>query len=205
VQGLPFFSPLQHPDTHLTVYAPSEHDGRSAAEVLGSAICPPLFPVGLEAFPGRIEIREPAPRFRIGGFEIESAAVPHVGDALGYRVSHGGVSVAYISDHQQPTSGPRVADGVFELCQGVDLLIHDAQYTPAEFARKSTWGHCTIEYAVWLAGEVGAKRLALFHHDPSHDDDMLDRLAAAANACGTDMGVEVFAAREGLVVDLGSS
>jgi phosphoribosyl 1,2-cyclic phosphodiesterase len=205
VQGLPFFSPLQHPDTHLTVYAPSEHDGRSAAEVLGSTICPPLFPVGLEAFPGRIEIREPAPRFRIGGFEIESASVPHVGDALGYRVSHGGVSIAYISDHQQPTSGPRVADGVFELCQGVDLLIHDAQYTPAEFARKSTWGHCTVEYAVWLAAEVGAGRLALYHHDPTHDDDMIDRLAAGAAECGKAMGVEVFAAREGLTVELGGN
>ena len=132
-------------------------------------------------------------------------SVPHVGEALGYRVTHGSRSVAYISDHQQPVGGPRIADGVWGLCEGVDLLIHDAQYTPAEFAKKSDWGHCTVEYAVWLAGEVGAKRLALFHHDPSHDDDMLDRLAAAANACGTDMGVEVFAAREGLVVDLGSS
>ena len=92
---------------------------------------------------------------------------------------------------------------IAELCDGVDLLIHDAQYTPAEFARKSTWGHCTIEYAVWLAGEVGARRLALYHHDPTHDDDMIDRLAAAASACGKAMGVEVFAAREGLTVELG--
>ena len=85
-------------------------------------------------------------------------------------------SVAYISDHQQPTSGARIADGVVRAVPGVDLLIHDAQYTPAEFARKSTWGHCTVEYAVWLAGEVGARRLALYHHDPTHDDDMIDRL-----------------------------
>ena len=202
VQGLPFFSPLQHPETELTVYAPSEHDGRSASEVLRETICPPLFPVGLDAFPGRIDVREPAPSFRVGGFDVETTRVPHVGEALGYRVSHRGASVAYISDHQQPIGGPRIADGVWSLCQDVDLLIHDAQYTPAEFARKSTWGHCTVEYAVWLAGEVGARRLALFHHDPSHDDDMLDRLAAAANACGRDMGVEVFAAREGLAVEL---
>ena len=129
--------------------------------------------------------------------------MPHVGDTLGYRVTHDGVSVAYISDHQQPLDGARIADGIAELCDGVDLLIHDAQYTPAEFARKSTWGHCTVEYAVWLAGEVGAKRLALYHHDPTHDDDMLDRLAAAASACGEAMGVDVFAAREGLTVELG--
>jgi phosphoribosyl 1,2-cyclic phosphodiesterase len=203
VQGLPFFGPLLHPDTHLVVYAPSEHDGRTAAEVLGTTISPPLFPIGLDGFPGRIEVREPPRHFRVGGFDVESAVVPHVGEALGYRVTHGGRSVAYISDHQQPTGGPRIADGVAELCDGVDLLIHDAQYTPAEFARKSDWGHCTVEYAVWLAGEVGARRLALYHHDPTHDDDMIDRLAGAAAACGVAMGVEVFAAREGLTVELG--
>jgi phosphoribosyl 1,2-cyclic phosphodiesterase len=205
VQGLPFFGPLLHHETHLTVYAPSDHDGRSAAAVLDETIRPPLFPVGLEAFPGRIEVREPPRRFRVGGFEIESAAVPHAGHALGYRVTHSGRSVAYISDHQQPTSGPPIADGVAALCDGVDLLIHDAQYTPAEFARKSDWGHCTIEYAVWLAAEVGARRLALYHHDPTHDDDMIDRLTAAAAACGRATGVEVFAAREGLTVELGAN
>jgi len=203
VQGLPFFSPLQHADTVLTVYAPSEHEGRSAAEVLAATICPPLFPVGLDAFPGRIDVREPAASFRVGGFEVRTTSVPHVGEALGYRVTHDGASVAYISDHQQPTSGAHIAEGVVELCRDVDLLIHDAQYTPAEFARKSTWGHCTVEYAVWLAAEVGARRLALYHHDPTHDDDMIDRLAAGAAACGKAMGVEVFAAREGLTVELG--
>ena len=202
VQGLPFFGPLQHEASELVVYAPAHDDGRTAAEVLAATICPPMFPVGIDAFPGRVDIREPAAKFRIGGFDIESGAVPHVGEALGYRVTHGASSVAYISDHQQPLSGAHIADSVFALCEGVDLLIHDAQYTPAEFARKSTWGHCTVEYAVWLAGEVGAKRLALFHHDPGHNDDMIDRLASAAFACGAAMGVEVFAAREGLVVDL---
>jgi phosphoribosyl 1,2-cyclic phosphodiesterase len=203
VQGLPFFGPLLHEDTRLVVYAPSEHEGRSAAEVLDTTIRPPLFPIGLDGFPGRIEVREPPRHFRVGGFEVQSAVVPHVGDALGYRVTHRGRSVAYISDHQQPTGGPRIAEGVAELCDGVDLLIHDAQYTPAEFARKSNWGHCTVEYAVWLAAEVGAQRLALYHHDPTHDDDMIDRLATAAAACGLAMGVEVFAAREGLTVELG--
>ena len=205
VQGLPFFGPLQHPDTHLTIYAPSDEDGRSAAQVLASTICPPMFPIGLDGFPGHIEVRAPTRSFRVGGFTVESTAVPHVGEACGYRVTHGGASVAYISDHQQPTSGARIADGVVALCRDVDLLIHDAQYTPAEFARKSTWGHCTVEYAVWLAGEVGARRLALYHHDPTHDDDMLDRLTAAAASCGAAMGVEVFAAREGLSVEVAAA
>jgi phosphoribosyl 1,2-cyclic phosphodiesterase len=204
VQGLPFFGPMLHDDSELIIYAPSEDHGRSAAEVLSDALCPPLFPIGLEGFPGDIVIRAPSPNFRIGGFAIESVAIPHVGEARGYRVTHAGTSVAYISDHQQPIGGASIADGVRGLCRGVDLLIHDAQFTPAEFAQKSTWGHCTVEYAVWLAAEVGARQLALFHHDPSHDDDMLDRLAADATSCGKDLGVEVFAAREGMVVEIGA-
>ena len=65
---------------------------------------------------------------------------------------------------------------MLELADGVDLLIHDAQYTPPEFARKSHWGHCTHEYAVFVAKEAGAKRLALFHHDPARDDESLDEV-----------------------------
>jgi phosphoribosyl 1,2-cyclic phosphodiesterase len=202
VQGLPFFGPLLHDDSELVVYAPVQSCGKGAAEVLAETICPPLFPIGIEGLPGRVEIREVRPEFRVGGFEVASTTVPHVGAACGYRVTHEGNSVAYISDHQQPVHAARIDDGVRTLCDGVDLLIHDAQYTPAEFAKKRDWGHCTIEYAVWLAGQVGARRLALFHHDPTHDDDMIDRMAASAAACGQEMGVEVFAAFEGLVVDL---
>ena len=202
VQGLPFFGPLLRDDSELVVYAPVQSCGKGAAEVLAETICPPLFPIGLEGLPGRLEIREVRPEFRVGGFDVASVAVPHVGAACGYRVTHGGRSVAYISDHQQPIEGALIDDGVRALCDGVDLLIHDAQYTPAEFAKKRDWGHCTIEYAVWLAGEVRARRLALFHHDPTHDDEMIDRMAASAAACGQEMGVEVFAAFEGLVVNL---
>jgi phosphoribosyl 1,2-cyclic phosphodiesterase len=202
VQGLPFFGPLLRDDSELVVYAPVQSCGKGAGEVLAETICPPLFPIGIEGLPGRVEIREAKPQFRVGGFDVSSAAVPHVGEACGYRVTHDGHSVAYVSDHQQPVNAARIDEGVRELCEGVDLLIHDAQYTPAEFAKKRDWGHCTIEYAVWLAGEVGARRLALFHHDPTHDDEMIDRMTAGVAACGQEMGVEVFAAFEGLAVDL---
>jgi len=202
VQGLPFFTPLQHPDSELVVYAPAQDDGRSPAEALMSTICPPLFPIGLDCFPGRIDIREAQPSMRIGGFDVLCAAVPHVGPTSGYRVTKDHCSVAYVSDHQQPPHGARIVPEVRALCAGVDLLIHDAQYTPGEFARKPNWGHCTVEYAVWLAGEVGAARLALFHHDPGHDDAAIDRMTSLAAACGRTMGVEVFAAAEGDTVDL---
>jgi phosphoribosyl 1,2-cyclic phosphodiesterase len=129
--------------------------------------------------------------------------VPHCGPTLGYRVTWDGVSVAYLSDHQQPPDGScDVPLGALELCDGADLVIHDAQYTPAEFARKSTWGHCTVEFAVRVAHQSGAKRLALFHHDPLRDDEALDELARETKELATCIGVEVMVASEGLTVSL---
>ena len=94
-------------------------------------------------------------------------SVPHIGPTNGYRLERDGVSVAYISDHQQPLDGSlTVPDAVLELCDDADLVIHDAQYTAAEFESKAHWGHCTVDFAVQVAAQSGARRLALFHHDP---------------------------------------
>jgi ribonuclease BN (tRNA processing enzyme) len=129
--------------------------------------------------------------------------VPHVGRTLGYRIEVGGVSVAYLPDHQQPMDGSlTVADSVLELVDGVDLLIHDAQFLPEEFARKANWGHCTIEYAVLVARQGGARRLALFHHDPLRSDEELDRQTRCAWAAGQRLGVDVIAAAEGMELAL---
>ena len=95
-----------------------------------------------------------------------------------------------------------------EVCEreGVDLLIHDAQFDPDEFAARSDWGHCTVQYAVEVAARAGARRLALFHHDPSHGDDRIDELLAEARQLADELGVEeVVAAAEGLTLSLGQA
>ncbi|MFV0308357.1 MAG: MBL fold metallo-hydrolase [Desertimonas sp.] len=200
IQGLPFFSPLRDPDSEMVIYAPAQDGGRHPDEVLAETIRPPLFPIGLHDFNGHVEVRVAPAEMSHGGYEIRSAPVPHCGPTNGYRIERAGRSVAYVSDHQQPANPLTVADSVIDLCAGVDLLIHDAQYTPSEFRHKPDWGHCTVEYAVWLAAHVGARRLALFHHDPDRDDEQLDRLAEMARACGDSLVVDVFAAAEGLTV-----
>ena len=88
------------------------------------------------------------------------------------------------------------------MCRGVDVLSHDAQFTAAEVERKRTWGHCTVDYAVWVAASAGVRTLVLFHHDPSHDDDFVDVITADAAACARRHGLEVIAAREGLELRL---
>lgn len=200
VQGLPFFTPLLREGSEFHVYAPVQESGDTVTDVMADTIRPPLFPIELESVPGTIHFHDiHCTRFEIGKpdsrIEVLARNLPHVGVTLGYRVSWGGMSVVYISDHQQPEDGSFAAsDGVMELCDGADLLIHDAQYTPDEFAQKSTWGHCTIPYAVWLAERTNVRTLALFHHDPGHDDDRVDALLAEAQAQA--QTVEVFAAAE---------
>lgn len=204
VQGLPFFAPLHKPGAELHVIGPPQDD-HSLEEAFDLFLCPPYFPVTLAQLAGTVTFEEAtdAP-IRLGAATVTSRDVPHVGPTLGFRIEAGGSSIAYVSDHQQPgCRSTDVAASVLELCDGVDLLIHDAQYTDPEFAEKFDWGHCTTDYAVEVAAQCGAKRLALYHHDPSHDDDTVAALTEQASVVSRlRRGAEVFAAAEGLVVDL---
>jgi phosphoribosyl 1,2-cyclic phosphodiesterase len=204
-QGLPFFSPILRPDAELDIYGPAQEDGRSMEDVLCATIRPPLFPINLDQFPGTIRFHDTSDAdFFVGQIRVKARVIPHVGPTLGYRIEWQGRSIAYLSDHQQPYDGShQVTPGALELVEGVDLLIHDAQYLPDEFQRKATWGHCTVDYAVWLAGHAGVKQLALFHHDPLHGDDVVDELTKCARTSGAAMGVDVVAAREGLTLTVG--
>ena len=203
-QGLPFFTPILCPGSRLDVYGPAQEDGRTVGAVMRETIRPPLFPIMLADFPGRIEFHDVSDTdFSIGDVDVMARLIPHVGPTCGYRITWGGRTIAYMSDHQMPYDGSmQAADAAIELAAGADLLIHDAQYTTKEFAHKSTWGHCTVEYAVWLAAEVGAKRLALFHHDPTRCDEAIDHISKLARLMGERRGVEVVAASEGLTLSL---
>lgn len=203
-QGLPFFTPILKAGSEVDLYAPAQDDGRSVEEVFRAAIRPPLFPIPLELFPGTIRFHDVSDtEFDVGSVHVTARSVPHVGPTVGYRLDWNGRSIAYISDHQQPYDGSYSASpGAIELARGVDLLIHDSQYSLAEFELKSTWGHCTPQYALWLASHAGARKLALFHHDPMRGDDALEATLAELQADGERGGVEVIAASEGLTVDV---
>ena len=128
-----------------------------------------------------------------------SRPVPHVGTTNGYRLSLFGSSIAYIPDHQEPIGDPtHVDEAVLELCDGVDLLIHDGQLWPDELEMKQAWGHSTPEYALEVARQAGVKTLVLFHHDPAHDDASVDEMSARMRERGSQVGVDtVLAATEG--------
>jgi phosphoribosyl 1,2-cyclic phosphodiesterase len=202
VQGLPFFAPVHFAGARLDIYGPHQVEG-SLGEVFGGFMRPPYFPVQYTDLAGDIRFHDVTEDvFAVGSHKVTVRPVPHNGPTVGYRVDGNNASVAYISDHQAPLSLDTVAPQVLELVNGVDVLIHDAQYTPEEFERKKDWGHCTLEYELLVARMSHAKRLVLFHHDPSHSDDDLDRLYAQTKALAEGTGVEVTAAYEGLVIDL---
>ncbi len=206
VQGLPFFHPLHTPGAHLDIIGTGGE--RTLSDAFSEFMTPPYFPIRVGDLNGNVSFREvDNEQLTIGEAVVTVRSVPHVGATNGYRVDWAGASVAYVSDHQQPKDDHKFVDeAVLELCDGVDLLIHDAQYTDDEFADRAHWGHCTIEYAIEVARQAKVRALVLFHHDPSHHDDFLDGVAADASRRSAELGLgAVFTAYEGLRVTLGPS
>lgn len=202
ILGLPFFAPLQDPGASLTVHGP-EPDGSTFEEALTRAVMPPFFPVEMSEIGGKVELRGLADGdLTLGSVRVRARSVPHPGNTLGFRIDADGGSIAYLPDHQAPLDRRSVPDGVRELCDGVDLLVHDAQYTDEEFAARPAWGHSTVAYAVRVAAESGARRLLLFHHDPARTDrDVAALLRRARRLADAQKLEDVSAAVEGLVVD----
>lgn len=200
IQGLPFFSPVIRDGARLEIYGPRQDNGGSFFEAVSSAIRQPTFPVELHDLRGKFEFHDVEnDSFMVDDFHVTSRSVPHNGPTVGYRIEIGNKSVAYISDHQQPLDGSfALPEGVRELAEDVDLLIHDSQFTADEFAAKANWGHCTAEFATQIAITCRAKSIALFHHDPDRTDAELDATAL----CGSTTGTRVLIAQEGATISL---
>jgi ribonuclease BN (tRNA processing enzyme) len=207
VLGMPFFAPMRDPGAILDVYGPSQ-EGSSLREVLSGMVKPPFFPIFMSEFRGSLFFHDLDDKadLTLGAVAVKVRVVPHIGHTLGFRVEAGGRSLAYLSDHQAPVDRRSIDAGVLDLCRDADLVIHDAQYTDDEFVVHSDWGHSTEAYAVHVAREAGAKRLSLFHYDPSHTDrDIEDMVTHARRIAGGRKVLEVTAAAEGTTVDLGSA
>ncbi|MCU1456783.1 MAG: metal-dependent hydrolase, beta-lactamase superfamily [Actinomycetia bacterium] len=183
VQGLPFFAPLFRADATVEVFGP-HHDDGPLAELFAGLMCPPYFPIRPDDLAADLRFTDVGDdTFDAGDAKVTSRRVPHTGPTLGFRVELAGRRIAYLPDHGPDChagAASAIAPAVLELCDGVDLLIHDAQYTPEEYEERPTWGHSTIDYALHVAQESGARSLALFHHDPAHSDDALDALVDQA-------------------------
>ncbi len=203
IQGLGFFRPLFESGREIHVWGPpsTTEDLRTR---LAKYMSPPLFPVRIRDLASRLELHDVhAEPWSIGGFTITAAGVIHPGPTVGYRIEDGGARAAYLPDHEPVLGGP-LTDTTwlsgFGLTRGVDVLLHDGQYTDEEYPGRIGWGHSAISHAVQLADLAEARDLLLIHHDPDHSDDQIDEMvasAAVARRSGTVRG-----ASEGMVLDL---
>jgi phosphoribosyl 1,2-cyclic phosphodiesterase len=202
IQGLMFFEPLFDPRCEVRVSGPVAFGG-SLLNRLARYISAPLAPIEIRELPASVSFHDvPTSTFQLGPATVEAGFVNHRGPTLGFRITDGDVTLAYIPDHE-PALGQRLGESArewisgYELARDVDLLIHDAQYTEDEYAGRVGWGHSATDHVVAFARRCGVRRLALFHHDPLHDDPAVREIAQAAQAAADGAIEEVSAAREG--------
>jgi phosphoribosyl 1,2-cyclic phosphodiesterase len=199
VAGLPFFTPLFRKGHQLRIWAGNLLPKFHLEKALRTMMSPPLFPIEVESFQAKIEYND----FRAGdtidrgdGIILRTTMLNHPDGATGYRVEFGGKVLAYLTDTEL-LPGP-IDPGLLGLARDADLMIFDTTYTQSELAHRRGWGHSTWQDGARLANEAGAKTFCLFHHDPSHDDAFMDKLAGEARAARPNTIV----AREGVSIDL---
>src|SRR5881628_3495698 len=220
IQGLPHFKPFFAPGNTVRIWG-ARQGTTSLEAILRQQMDPAVFPVPLDALSAKLTVQQVEPgEFTVGTFRVRAIRLRHPGTTLGYRLTPaagggagggggGGPSMAYVTDNELGPGGHYETaqswrKDLVAFLEGVELLIHDAMYTPEELEEHRGWGHSTFEEAVALAGDAGVKRLVLFHHEPEHGDEAIDALVAAARRQARTKGLpaEVVAAQEGMTLTL---
>lgn len=174
INGFPFFAPGFERDFRFRIMAGHLGEDGSIREVLAGQMAQPTFPVPLEAMHAELvfEDFQAGDDFRLHDtIRVRTAALNHPNGATGYRIEYGGKALCYVTDTEHIIGQPD--QNVLGLIQGADLVIYDCTYTDDEFKDKIGWGHSTWQEAVRLCKEAEARRLAIFHHDPDHEDDFM--------------------------------
>lgn len=198
--GLPFFRPVYDPECSIRIVGGHaiERSG-GIRTILDSQLSAPSFPVSLDQMAASLSFVDVSPgaAFEISPkVAIRTTRLAHPDHATGYRLEHDGVSVAYVTDTEHEPG--RLNRSIVTLIERADLVIYDCTYTDEEFAGRRGWGHSTWQEGVRLCRAANAKRLAIFHHDPEHDDAFMKRVAENAKR----MWSGAFVAREGMQVTL---
>ena len=180
--GITFFGPVYHPAHSISFYG-----NEMAQEVLQRDIFDRhdnrYFPVNWDNFRAKIKFHSgvSAPD-NLNGVKIETLSLNHPGNGFAFKFTDKGNSFALVTDNEigLKYEGGNTRDELIEFCNGLDVLIHDAQYLPTEIEMHRGWGHSTYVEVADVAIKAGVQRLYLTHHDPERDDDGCDRLLDAA-------------------------
>jgi phosphoribosyl 1,2-cyclic phosphodiesterase len=198
MQGLPFFAAGDRETARVDLYVPAQ-DGRSGRDLLAHSFSPPSFPIAPEGLHGRWTFHAMEEgRHKVEGLAVTAVEIEHKGGlTFGLRVDDERGSMAYLPDHA-PAAG--VSDALLAMLDGVDVLIHDAQFLEGERPVAVDYGHATVQDCVKLAERCGASTVVLFHHSPARTDEALDDIAAWAPDLSDSVAVVV--AVEGMTVDV---
>jgi len=211
IQGLPFFPPAYIAGTELTILGPG-HGRLTLEKIVTGQMRRPYFPLPMHAMAAKItfvQLGEGSMVELPNGVTVESGVVNHPGCTLGYRLTVNGTVLTYTTDNE-PFGDVAASQHLAQpshhvaLARDADLLIQDAQYTPEEYHQSRVgWGHSTYLDALHIAQQAHAKRLVLFHHDPSHTDAEVDRIVAQCQAAIAQRGltIECLSAAEGHVLE----
>jgi len=181
LNALPFFAPLFVPGNHVEIAGPPQgpHDVRALVAAQMDGV---FFPITPREFAADVHYRDLAPGpFTVQGVAADAFTLMHPGTCFGYRFTHRGRSLAYVTDNElfDPGLPGWAADyegALADWLRGVDLLITDTTWSTAdEYRPRVGWGHSTVAQVARLCVAAGVRRLALFHHDPSQSDDDIDR------------------------------
>ncbi|MDH5748476.1 MAG: MBL fold metallo-hydrolase [Rhodospirillales bacterium] len=200
INGFPFFTPAYDAERTIHIMAGHLIDKGGVENVLSSQMQNPMFPVPMEAMKAKLEFDD----FRAGDsfdlypeIKVRTAALNHPNGATGYRIEFEGKSVCYVTDTEHVPGKPD--QNILGLIEGADLVIYDCTYTEAEFPAHVTWGHSTWNEGVRLCRAANVKKLAIFHHEPDHDDVFMDKLAEEARK----EWANTFVAHESMDIALG--
>ncbi len=174
INGFPFFGPAFMSNSRFTIAAGHLYNAGGIENVLASQMANPTFPVPLEALQAALTFED----FKAGeswalegGVKIITAPLNHPNGATGYRVEYGGKSICYVTDTEHVVGKPDQT--ILKLIEGADIVVYDCTYTDQEFKAKIGWGHSTWQEGVRLCKMAGVRQLAIFHHDPDHNDDFM--------------------------------
>jgi len=211
IQGLPHFKPFFAAGNQVRIRA-SQQGAATLETILRLQMHPAVFPVPLDALAARLTVEQVTTgEFEVGPFVVRAMRLRHPGTTLGFRLTprDGGASLAYVTDNELGAGGDYDLPATWRrdfvaFLSGADIVIHDAMYTPAQLELHRGWGHSTFEEALAVAADAEVPKLVLFHHEPEHGDDAMDRVTAEARRYAHRLGTatEVVAAQEGMHLTL---
>jgi phosphoribosyl 1,2-cyclic phosphodiesterase len=207
ISGFPFFQPLFTPG-YTIHFRGGPIAKETVQEYFVSAMKQPFFPMNQRRVEAQLEFTRGIPAVQqVGSAEVHPIPLNHPNGGFGFKIIDKGDTFVYMPDNE--LEGREYPDGesYYEYVQhfkNADLLFHDAQYTPEEFASRKGWGHSSLITAMDIAMTAGVKRLGLFHHDPDRTDDQIDRLGKVADAYveRKESKMSVFPVREGMEIRL---